>query len=95
MNLWGPAFYTNDALETEIRAFADMRRTVRGGNPAEYVRRVHGEGRLIEFWPVKESMDLLDADLREMMAEARRRGMPIGGRQGCEGGMAIDVEIGR
>jgi hypothetical protein len=35
-------------------------------------------------------MDGLDADLREMLAEARRRGLEIGGA----GGGAIGVEIG-
>jgi len=90
MNLWGTAFFTDEDLEAEIRKYAEARRTVRGGNPASVVRKIQGEGRMIEFAPVQDSMNNLDADLREMMAEARRRGLEIGGT----GGGAIAVEIG-
>lgn len=79
MNLWGPEFFDDAALEAEIRQYAAARRTVRGGNPAALIRKVQGEGRMIEFSPVADSMAMLDADLREMLAEARRRGLAIGG----------------
>jgi hypothetical protein len=90
MNLWGPEFFDDAGLIAEIKQYASARREVRGGNPATIVRKIQGEGRLLEFAPVADSMKNLDADLREMMAEARRRGLPIGGT----GSSAIAVEIG-
>ena len=90
MNLWGPAFFDDAALEAEIRAMAAARRKVRSGDPSQHIRKVQGEGRLIEFAPVESSITGLDADLREMLAEARRRGLEIGGT----GGGAIAVEVG-
>lgn len=90
MNLWGPAFFNDDALVTEIKAYAAARREVRAGNPAQHIRKIQGEGRLLEFAPVESSMAGLDADLREMLAEAQRRGLEIGGT----GGGAIAVETG-
>jgi hypothetical protein len=90
MNLWGPAFFDNDALVEEIRNMAVSRRKVSGGDPASHIRKVSGEGRMVEFAPVADSMAGLDADLREAMAEARRRGLDIGG----DPHNAIAVEFG-
>lgn len=90
MNLWSRQFFTDDELVQEIKDYAGARRKVSAGNPAEIVRKVQGEGRLIEFMPVADSVRQLNADLREMMAEARRRGLEIGG----EGGGMIGVETG-
>jgi len=90
MNLWGPGFFTDEELVAEIQQYAAARRKVRGGDPASVIRRISGEGRLIEFAPIESSMAGLDADLREMLAEARRRGLDIGGT----GGSAIEVRMG-
>jgi len=79
MNIWGPAFFDDEALEADIRAMVTARRALRRGDQASMIRKIQGEGRLLEFAPVADSMNNLDADLREAMAEARRRGLEIGG----------------
>lgn len=90
MNLWGPAFFDDAALEVEIRAMVAARRALRSGDQASMIRKVQGEGRMVEFAPVADSMAALDADLREALAEARRRCLEVGG----EPNNAIAVEFG-
>ncbi len=89
MNLWGPAIINDADLETEIRSYIAARREVLRGETAAF-KSVAGEGRRIEFASTPDQRRALDADLREMMAEARRRGLDIGG----EPNSAIAVEIG-
>lgn len=86
MNLYGPDFYTDDALVAEIRAYAGARREL----ATRDVAVIAGEGRRLEFTNTADQKRGLDADLREMLAEARRRGLSIGGN----GGHALAVEIG-
>jgi hypothetical protein len=89
MNLWSPEFFNDAELIAEIRQYAAARKQVSNGETAAF-KSVAGEGRRIEFASTKDQRDALNADLREMMAEARRRGLPIGGT----GGGAIMVETG-
>lgn len=86
MNLWGPEFFTDDALVAEIKEYAQARKEV----ASRGIASIQGEGRRIEFVGTADSRKSLDTDLREMLAEARRRGLPIGGI----GGGAIAVETG-
>lgn len=86
MNLWTPDFFDDAELIAEIRQYAAARKEVMN----DRIGKVQGEGRLIEFTNNPEDRKQLNADLREMMAEARRRGLSIGGT----GGGAIAVEIG-
>ncbi len=90
MNLWGPAFYTDDELVAEIKQYVAARKETMRGETAAF-KSVSGEGRRIEFASTPDQRAALDADLREMLYEARRRGLPIG--DGTGGG-AIAVEIG-
>ena len=89
MNLYGPAFYTDDALTAEIRSYVAARKQLVNGDTAAF-RSITGEGRRIEFAPTADQRAALDVELREMLAEARRRGLPIG--DGTGGG-AIAVEF--
>lgn len=86
MNLWGPAFFDDEALIAEIKEYVAARKKVSQNNIAV----IAGEGRRLEFTGNKSSKDVLDADLREMLAEARRRGLEIGG----DAPSAIGVEFG-
>lgn len=90
MNLWGPAFFTDEELVAEIKASAAARRKLGNGTPTSHIRKVQGEGRMMEFAPIAESISSLDADLRAMLFEARSRGLPIGG----DPENAIAVETG-
>jgi 4-aminobutyrate aminotransferase-like enzyme len=90
MNLYGPNFYSDQALIEEIRSYVTARKQTLAGETA-MIRKVQGEGRLIEFGSTKDQRQAIDVELREMMAEARRRGLPIGDGTG---GSAIAVEIG-
>lgn len=85
MNLWSRALFTDDALIAEIKAFAAARREV----ATRGIASISGEGRRVEFVDTADSRANLDADLREMLAEARRRGLAIGG----VGGGSIGVEF--
>lgn len=86
MNLYGPAFFTDDALIAEIKEYAKARKQVATNNIAV----IASEGRRLEFTSNKSSRDVLDGDLRAMLFEARQRGLEIGG----EPSTAIAVEIG-
>lgn len=86
MNLWGPGLKTDDELIAEIREYVGARKKVANREIAS----ISGENRRIEFASTPDSIAALDRDLREMLAEARRRGLPIGGLAPN----AIDVEIG-
>lgn len=90
MNLYGRGFYTDEQLTTEIQSYVAARKETLRGETAAF-KSVAGEGRRIEFGSTKDQRDALDAELREMLAEARRRGLPIA--EGTGGG-AIAVEIG-
>jgi hypothetical protein len=83
MGLYGPDFYDDAALIAEIQAYAKARRDLSLGDIAV----IAGEGRRLEFAP--KDRGRIDTELREMMYEARQRGLSIGGAGG-----AITVEIG-
>lgn len=89
MNFWGPEFCTDEQLVGEIKEYVAARKVLKRGETAGF-KSIAGEGRRIEFAPTPDQVASLDADLREMMAEARRRGLAIGGTAGG----AIAVEIG-
>jgi hypothetical protein len=85
MNLYSRDFYDDDALIAEIREHARCKRELaKGGSIAV----IAGENRRVEF--VRSNTGQLDTDLREMMYEARQRGLSIGG----DPETAITVEIG-
>lgn len=86
MNLWGPAFYTDEELIAEIKAYALARREV----TTTGVAVIAGEGRRVEFTDTPDRIAQLDADLRAMLYEARCRGLEIGGQPLT----AIAVETG-
>lgn len=77
MNLWGPAFFDDDQLVAEIKQYATARKATAAGDTVAF-KSVSGEGRRIEFASTPDQRTALDADLREMLAEARRRGLSIG-----------------
>lgn len=86
MNLYGPEFFDDTALEAEIRQYAAAKKTL--ALPGSQVAVIAGEGRRVEF--TKVSSGDLDTALREMLYEARQRGMSIGG----DPESALTVEIG-
>lgn len=87
MNLWGPAFFTDEQLVEEIKQYAAARREVSTGG----IGVIAGEGRRIEFSSTPDRIRALNSDLRAMLYEARQRGLPIGG----DPQYAIAVETGQ
>lgn len=84
MNLYGPDFFTDDELIAEIKQYAKARKDYTLGGQ---IGVIAGEGRRVEYHAGSSSG--LDADLREMLYEARARGLSIGG----DPGNAITVEF--
>lgn len=80
---------SDEDLVTKIRAFRDARDELAGGG---MVAKVQGEGRMVEYVrsDITGSSKALNTALRNYLAEAARRGLPIG--DGLGG--AILVEIG-
>ena len=78
------AEYTDDQIKDEIAEYRAARKqhAVGGG-----VQQAAGEGRMIKYFGT--DVKTIDAALRELAAEARSRGLAIGGVGG-----AIPVEIG-
>lgn len=78
------ADYTDEQIKEEIAEYRAARKqhAVGGG-----VQQAAGEGRMIKYFGT--DLRTIDAELRELMVEARSRGLPIGGQGG-----AIPVEIG-
>lgn len=79
------ASYTDQQILDEIAEYRSARKAAAlGGN----IQEVAGEGRKIKYFGT--DMRTVDAELRELYAEAKSRGLEIGGERGG----AIPVEIG-
>lgn len=85
MNIYGPEYFDDAGLIAEIRAYVAARREL---NITQGVVVIRGEGRWVEFTQVNKAN--LNTELEEMLYEARRRGLPIGG----DPNSAIRVEMG-
>ena len=73
------ADYTDDQIKSEIKEIRAALRKMGTGDIAV----VAGEGRRIEYGP--GDAKILKTELRELAAEARDRGMAIGGEYGAIG----------
>lgn len=85
MQIYGRGLYTNDELIALIKEAVKAKRDLAGGKG---VGVIAGEGRRVEF--VQANRSELDADIGEMMYEARQRGLPIGGQP--ESAIAVEFD---
>lgn len=84
MRPYDPVLYSDEALKDEIRQYRAAKREVNLGGG---VGKVQGEGRLVEF--TKANAGGIDVELRELYAEARRRG--LGDFAGYGGAIAVEI----
>lgn len=79
------AEYTDQQIKDEIAEYrAAKKQNALGGS----IQQVAGEGRMIKYFGTDNRT--IDLELRELYAEAKSRGLAIGGDHGG----AIPVEIG-
>lgn len=84
MRPYDPSLYTDAELIAEIKQYQAAKREVNIGGG---VGKVQGEGRLVEF--TKANAGGIDVELRELYAEAKRRG--LGEFSGYGGAIAVEI----